>query len=602
MRTPGEEVRRHHSDYMRLFIGLSSIALLTLAACQGPLPTDAGPEQTATPGRSEATGSASSVAAFYVHAHQDDWPLFMGDRTSASVKAGATVVFIYTTAGDGGLEDRYWQTREVAAQTAVDVITPPGSWSCAARTVNSHPIQRCQKSPAVVAYYMRMPGGNGSDGTGYGKGSLELLRDQATPTTAINGSTIYGTWQDFYTTLSQVIELEAADHAASSIEVHAPDYDRTINLDDHPDHLVTADAVRAGSVVATHNWTLDWYIDYQTRNLPVNLTDAQHAIKDSEFKAYDDWMFAAGYEQLYFESWYMRWRWRTYFRTGASSASRPSAPSNLAGQGVSTSEISLTWTDNSLNEAGFRVERAIDNGGVPGTFSIIATVGANVTAYSNSTGLQSATTYWYRVQAFNDGGSSSYSNQASATTLAPPPPDAPSSLAAQAVSTSQINLTWADNANNESGFGVERANDNAGVPGTFSLIATLGANVTSYSNNTGLQSATTYWYRVQALNDAGSSGYSNQASATTLAPSGAPSNLRVTRTVVKGNKVANLAWTRGTAAAIDVWRSGQKIVSTANTGSYADNLGKPGGTFTYQVCVAGKTTASDCSNTVTGSF
>jgi LmbE family N-acetylglucosaminyl deacetylase len=503
MRTAGKEVRYHCSGHMRcFFLGLSISAVLALAACEGPLPTDAGPEQPSQTGPSKATGSASSVAAFYVHAHQDDWPLFMGNRTNASVKGGASVVFIYTTAGDGGLEDRYWQTREVAVQAAVDVITPPGSWSCAARTVNSHPIQRCQKSPAVVAYYMRMPGGNGSDGTGYGKGSLELLRDQATPTTAINGSTTYVTWQDFYTTLSQVIELEAADHAASSIEVHAPDYDRTINLDDHPDHLVTADAVRAGSVVATRNWTLGWYIDYQTRNLPVNLTDAEHAIKDSEFKAYDDVMVADGYEQLYFESWWVKCRWRTYFRTGASSPSRPSAPSNLAGQGVSPSEISITWTDNSANEAGFRVERAVDNAGIPGVFSLIATLGANVTSY-RSAGLQSATTYWYRVQAFNDGGSSSYSNQASATTLA---------------------------------------------------------------------------------------------------PSGAPSNLTVTRTVVKGNKVANLAWTRGTATSVDIWRSGRKLVSTANTGSYGDNLGKPGGTFTYQVCVAGKTTASDCSNTVSGSF
>ena len=139
------------------------------------------------------------------------------------------------------------------------------------------------------------------------------------------------------------------------------------------------------------------------------------------------------------------------------------------------------------------------------------------------------------------------------------------------------------------------------MAGTYSLIATLNASVTAY-NNTGLTAATKYWYRVLAFNDAGGSGYSNQASATTLAPSGAPSNLTVSRAVVKGSKIANLAWTRGTATTIDVWRTGVKIGSTTNSGSYADNLGKAGGTFTYRVCVAGTTTPGNCSDAVTRTF
>jgi hypothetical protein len=48
-------------------------------------------------------------------------------------------------------------------------------------------------------------------------------------------------------------------------------------------------------------------------------------------------------------------------------------------------------------------------------------------------------------------------------------------------------------------------------------IATVGTNKTSYSN-TGLQASTTYTYRVRAYNDAGNSGYSNEAFATTFAP------------------------------------------------------------------------------------
>jgi len=79
---------------------------------------------------------------------------------------------------------------------------------------------------------------------------------------------------------------------------------------------------------------------------------------------------------------------------------------------VSSSQINLSWTDNSNNETGFKVERSKNNSH---SFSQIATVGANVATYSD-TGLSRASTYYYRVRAYNAGGNSAYSNIASATT------------------------------------------------------------------------------------------------------------------------------------------------------------------------------------------
>src|SRR5439155_11556567 len=149
-------------------------------------------------------------------------------------------------------------------------------------------------------------------------------------------------------------------------------------------------------------------------------------------------------------------------------------------------------------------------------FAEIATVGANVVSYQN-TGLTASTSYSYRVRAYNAGGTSTYTNTATALTSTPPPapPAAPTSLAAAAVSTSQINLSWTDNATTEDGFRIERC-AGAGCTG-FAEIATVGANVVSYQN-TGLTASTSYSYRVRAYNAGGTSPYSNTATATTPAP------------------------------------------------------------------------------------
>jgi hypothetical protein len=92
-------------------------------------------------------------------------------------------------------------------------------------------------------------------------------------------------------------------------------------------------------------------------------------------------------------------------------ATLPNAPSTLTAMVASISRIDLMWRDTSSNERGFPIERRIGTG----AWSQIATVGANVTTFA-STGLRSATTYGYRVRAYNGIGASGYSNTASAKT------------------------------------------------------------------------------------------------------------------------------------------------------------------------------------------
>jgi len=89
-------------------------------------------------------------------------------------------------------------------------------------------------------------------------------------------------------------------------------------------------------------------------------------------------------------------------------------------------------------------------------------------------------------------------------------PKPPSGLTAAAVSSSQIRLSWSDNAGDEGGFKIERSTDGT----SFQQIATVGANVGTYSD-TGLAGNTWYRYRVRASNAAGDSAYSNTAVAKT---------------------------------------------------------------------------------------
>jgi FtsP/CotA-like multicopper oxidase with cupredoxin domain len=92
----------------------------------------------------------------------------------------------------------------------------------------------------------------------------------------------------------------------------------------------------------------------------------------------------------------------------------PSAPTDLTATATSSSTIALAWTDTSVDETGFELERSGD-GGV--TFAPLATLGADVTSYDD-TGLSADTTYAYRARAVGDGGTSAWSAPASATTLA----------------------------------------------------------------------------------------------------------------------------------------------------------------------------------------
>ena len=245
---------------------------------------------------------------------------------------------------------------------------------------------------------------------------------------------------------------------------------------------------------------------------------------------------------------------------GSTGSGSSYAPTNLSASAVSQYQINLVWTDNSSSESGYIVERAI---GTSGTFQIVAYCLANSQAYSDIN-LTANTTYRYRVQALGgSAGNSSYSNEASATTgvTSSGALSTPTNLYANSISQTQINLTWTDNATNETAYIVERAVGS----GSFQILAYLNPNLQAYSDSN-LTANVTYRYRVQAYNNTmGTSSYSNEASATagniTSGSLATPTGL--TATVVTSSQV-NLVWTDNASSEI-----GYNVERAAgNTGTF----------------------------------
>lgn len=107
---------------------------------------------------------------------------------------------------------------------------------------------------------------------------------------------------------------------------------------------------------------------------------------------------------------------------GSTTETAPFPPDSLAVEASSadTIEILLSWTDNSLDETGFEVERSTTSGAEG--FSLINTTASDAAAFTDKN-CDGGTQYWYRVRAVNDAGYSAYTsvvNITPRTTTQPP--------------------------------------------------------------------------------------------------------------------------------------------------------------------------------------
>ena len=191
--------------------------------------------------------------------------------------------------------------------------------------------------------------------------------------------------------------------------------------------------------------------------------------------------------------------WSAYRTFKTSVGPPPNAPYGLSATPFSATRIDLSWSDNSTDEAGFKIER---KKGPTGTYAQIAAVGVNVQNYSNTTGLTANTQYYYRVRAYKGTLYSTYCDEVAATTLRlpPPVPKLASPLSNATVSTLTPTLAW--NVSTDAvNYGLQVATSSAF---TTRLVSTDNLTTTHYDIASGLSWNSRYYWRVNAKNDQGS--------------------------------------------------------------------------------------------------
>jgi hypothetical protein len=265
----------------------------------------------------------------------------------------------------------------------------------------------------------------------------------------------------------------------------------------------------------------------------------------------------------------------------------PSAPISINVSAVTTSSLTLNWTDDLTDQTGVHIYRSTD-----GThYTQVATLAANATTWSD-VNLTAGTGYFFEVASFNTAGETPAS-AVGATTLAAtvPTTPAPQIVAPNAVgsptftnvTSSGVTLNWsAPAAGGQTGYNIYRSTDGT----NYTLVTSLDGNATAWSD-TGLAAGTSYYYSIGAFNTAGETVNASSYISTLVTPPNAPAG--VTFSAISTTAVT-VNWSAATGeTGYHVYRStdgtNYTLVATTSSSatSWSDSSLNPGTFYTYEV-------------------
>jgi uncharacterized repeat protein (TIGR01451 family) len=241
--------------------------------------------------------------------------------------------------------------------------------------------------------------------------------------------------------------------------------------------------------------------------------------------------------------------------------SPPPAPSDLAGMALSATSIKITWTNNASDASDIKIERKFNG---EAQFYQIASIGAGWTEHTDNT-VTASNTYIYRVRAYRNFNTPSYSPYSNEVTLLTCPA-APSGAVVLAIDSSTTVISWTDNSTDEIQFIVARNYHYGGYNETFATASssTGTSSVITYTDSTVDPGGNGYRdcsYKIRSLNASGYSEYSNEALVRILR---APTALNALITDT-GTSVA-ISWTNNSSGD----ESGFRIERKPYGGSYAE--------------------------------
>jgi hypothetical protein len=245
----------------------------------------------------------------------------------------------------------------------------------------------------------------------------------------------------------------------------------------------------------------------------------------------------------------------------------PNAPTGLNATS-GTNLVSLSWTAATGSPTGYNVKRSTVSSG---PYSTIGTTTAPTMIYNDS--VLGGQVFYYVVSAVNGSGESTNSLQVSATpTLGAPA--APTGLAATA-GNAQVALTWTASSY-ATGYNVKRST-NSGGP--FTSIGTTTSPTVTYSDSSGLNNGTTYYYVVSATGTGGTGPDTAPVSATPVGP------MPLILTIAQGTGITWFAsnsvtyqvqWASALLGTNTVWNNlGSSIIGNGTTNSVFDPVGAP---------------------------